>query len=57
MKFFSTFFFVTAVMSVVPVSNAKCAQVAERCNPKSSPPVECCLADCFVPDGEAEGYV
>jgi hypothetical protein len=55
MKFIAALFL--AIAAVMAESNAKCAQVAERCNPAASPPVECCLADCYIPEGETLGYV
>lgn len=55
MKFLAAFALaITAVMAVA--TDAKCAQVGEMCNPKASPPVECCNADCAVLEGQT-GFV
>ncbi|KAJ5774414.1 hypothetical protein N7457_009310 [Penicillium paradoxum] len=56
MKFIAALFL--AVTAVMAASNdaLQCAQVAERCNPNGSPPVECCLADCYIPEGETQGW-
>lgn len=57
MKFLAAF--ALAITAVMAAANdaAQCAQVGQKCNLKASPPVECCLADCYVPEGQTDGFV
>ena len=55
MKFLAAFALaITAVMAAA--TDAQCAQVGGKCNLKASPPVECCLADCYVPEGQTDQF-
>jgi hypothetical protein len=47
---------ITAVMSAAKDA-PQCARAGEKCNLKASPPVGCCLADCYVPEVQTDGFV